>query len=98
VLRIIRIHRSELVSISAVMTTFFPLVRLRDAGWRTPSPWSRRQGSSEDARHVSAAMTLDVYFRIFDDDLTAWRSVWTPRASPMFEWSWAAVVGHRVAG
>jgi hypothetical protein len=43
-------------------------------------------------------MTLDVYFRIFDDDLTAWRSVWTPRASPRFEWSWAAVVGHRVAG
>jgi hypothetical protein len=38
VLRTIRIHRSELVSISAVMTTFFPSVRLRDTGWRTPSP------------------------------------------------------------
>jgi hypothetical protein len=31
VLRIIRVHRSELVSISAAMTTFFPSVRLRDA-------------------------------------------------------------------
>jgi hypothetical protein len=30
VLRTIRVQRSELVSISAVMTTFFPSVRLRD--------------------------------------------------------------------